>query len=79
MFDTYRRSKVVPHFMRHSHMGDRRRDMLAIVHQGYDPGVQTLEATSVVLKNDQDTFKLLYYWMHSYYEGHKVIRDCKQN
>ena len=42
------------HLMSHGYMGDCRGDMLAIVHQGDDAGVQALETTAIVLENTDD-------------------------
>ena len=42
------------HLMSHGYMGDCRGDMLAIVHQGDDAGVQALETTAIVLENTND-------------------------
>ena len=38
------------HLMSHGYMGHCRGDMLAIVHQGDDAGVQALETTAIVLE-----------------------------
>ena len=44
------------HLMSHGYMGHCRGDMLAIVHQGDDAGVQALETTAIVLENTNDFY-----------------------
>ena len=44
------------HLMSHGYMGHCRGDMLAIVHQGDDASVQTLEAAAVVLEKTKLTY-----------------------
>ena len=46
---THRRAKVVAHLMGHCNVGDCGGDVLPVVHQGDDAGVQGLEAAAVVL------------------------------
>ena len=41
------------HLMSHGYMGHCRGDMLAIVHQGDDAGVQALETTAIVLEKQK--------------------------
>ena len=47
---THRRSEVVSHLVRHGDVGDGGRDRLAVVEQGDDARVQTLQAAAVMLK-----------------------------
>ena len=48
--NTYRWAKIMSHFVRHGHMRNCRRNMLAIVEQSDDSGVKTLESSTIMLQ-----------------------------
>ena len=48
------RAEVVPHLVRHGHVGHGGRDVLAVVHQGDDARVETLVAPAVMLKSEEN-------------------------
>ena len=44
----------MPHFMSHSDMRDRWRDMFSIIQKRNDTSVKTLQSSSVMLKNERE-------------------------
>ena len=47
---TYRRPEIMPHFMSHSDMRNRWRDMFSIIQKRNDTSVKTLQSSSIMLK-----------------------------